>query len=769
MNSIVKAFIITTFIFPGYCLAQQHESYIDSLLDKHYTSSAGKKVYIQTDKYLYKTGEKIWITGLVLDRRTHRKVAGRDTVQISLEHRTNNELISTGIFALDGQVKGGIKLPEDLEDGRYLFTAKLARKGTEVFQKEVLIKKQVIPSFIVEVIYPAKVYDDGDVVPLQVTARDFYNEPLKSAPFQVSAANGNYTVFELRGKLEKNGIANVNLNLPKNILEDGIKVKVAVQQKQANETVEVYIPVQADPVDLNFYPEGGNLVHGTINRMSFKATDRSGNDFPFEGKVITPEGVELMTINSDKRGEGTFSFKPHANQPLKVIITSPYVVAREFDFPAVNTIGVTMMLAGEEKDSLQFRLLKNLTRSQNFSVAVIHQGKKNYFRQLSMAVGGRFKLPRYYLKPGINQITLFDSVMVPLSEHLFYEPLKRDQSIKVSIDNDKYLLREKINVTIDGPQEELFVTLKAVDEFRMDRAAVNQNIVSYLLVDSELDGQIIFDNEDLESPSIINHRLKYQSSINSWGDIFKTNGLNITYNTFTRNQATLSPYYLPCFRKSVNGMISCSNYDYNNYYAAINSALREKTGKPDEREPAYKEQLRNGVELRKVLYMIKPYQVMNNSIVFLGHQTSLMAQDGALIVIDGARAGTNINTLDNISPFNVDRIEVSTLPVDISKYTALNSVGIVEIYTIKGKKPEPETIDEEEFSAPVYDQDESRKAIKSKTDLRTTLQWIPFKTMKSPEEIAVYHSDLYSKVIGIVEGIDFQGNPFYRTFEYNSR
>ncbi|MBP7506931.1 MAG: carboxypeptidase regulatory-like domain-containing protein [Prolixibacteraceae bacterium] len=93
--------------------------------------------------------------------------------------------------------------------------------------------------------------------------------------------------------------------------------------------------------------------------------------------------------------------------------------------------------------------------------------------------------------------------------------------------------------------------------------------------------------------------------------------------------------------------------------------------------------LQSGNSVLEVIKMTKPFRIESNQIVFYGSNNSFNFQSGALIVIDGQKMGTDINVLNALSPFDVKSINISTNPVDIQKYTGLNSVGVIEIVTKK--------------------------------------------------------------------------------------
>jgi hypothetical protein len=100
-----------------------------------------------------------------------------------------------------------------------------------------------------------------------------------------------------------------------------------------------------------------------------------------------------------------------------------------------------------------------------------------------------------------------------------------------------------------------------------------------------------------------------------------------------------------------------------------------------EKESGTEKLLQSGSSIMEVIKMTKPFKLEGNQIVFFGSSNSLNYQSGALIVIDGQKMGTDVSALNSVSPFDVKSINISTNPVDIQRYTGLNSVGIIEITT----------------------------------------------------------------------------------------
>lgn len=133
---------------------------------------------------------------------------------------------------------------------------------------------------------------------------------------------------------------------------------------------------------------------------------------------------------------------------------------------------------------------------------------------------------------------------------------------------------------------------------------------------------------------------------------------------------------------------------------------------------------------------------MGDHIVFRG-ANSVVAQDGALFVLDGIKLGTNINVLNSINPDDIANIEVFTNPTDIHRYTALNAVGLIEITSKRG-----------------YDEIEDDGKL---TPYNSTLYWNPYVKIfqKGETSVSFKSTKMKTKYRVIIQGIDETGQPVY--------
>lgn len=96
--------------------------------------------------------------------------------------------------------------------------------------------------------------------------------------------------------------------------------------------------------------------------------------------------------------------------------------------------------------------------------------------------------------------------------------------------------------------------------------------------------------------------------------------------------------------------------------------------------------------------------------------------------------GTQADVLNSLSPFDVDKINISLDPIDIQKYTGLNNVGLIEITTKRGNSgvasPQqlpavPEVTYSNGYRVPRDFLTTDALENQSGKDLRTTLYWDP--------------------------------------------
>jgi hypothetical protein len=142
-----------------------------------------------------------------------------------------------------------------------------------------------------------------------------------------------------------------------------------------------------------------------------------------------------------------------------------------------------------------------------------------------------------------------------------------------------------------------------------------------------------------------------------------------------------------------------------------------------------------------ILQQIKPYHIENGKITFAAtNMNSVNNLDGALIVVDGIKMGSDASILGSIPVPDIARITASNNAMDIQKYSAMNNCGVIEVFTKKAK----------EFA----EKEENARKAKS-----STLFWRPdIITDKTGSASLIFDNNLKSEEILIsVHGVTASG------------
>ncbi len=213
-----------------------------------------------------------------------------------------------------------------------------------------------------------------------------------------------------------------------------------------------------------------------------------------------------------------------------------------------------------------------------------------------------------------------------------------------------------------------------------------------------------------------------------------------------------------------------SNYDlYSKIKFDNKSPIKIQEVEPKEEQKNYS----NYLSVIEIVSEIKHFDMSYNKIIFPGFHNSINAQQGALIVIDGVKYGDDASVLDNLSPADVGKINVSTSIVDVQRYSGLYSNGLIEVFTKHGEYiPEPKDNTTKifspfslanEFNTPIYETPSN-----GEEDIRTTIYW---NNSLEPDKDGIikvncYNGDIKAELIGIITGVSSKGTICSASFNY---
>lgn len=255
-----------------------------------------------------------------------------------------------------------------------------------------------------------------------------------------------------------------------------------------------------EEIYLDFMPEGGMLLEGQINTLAFKAADAHGKGVPVEGEILDGKGKLVTLFKTSYKGMGSFSFNP--KKGISYLARTVAYPDFQYRFDDIVKEGIKIEFEEIDGDVMQFRVVTNSSTfiGRTYYFAISHHGDVIFYKKFVPKKDiFPIKVNKDALPVGINRLVLMDEQLVPISERLFFSTNFQINEIKIQADKQSYETRSRVRLRLSdskalGENSWSNLSMVVVDEFAGTNDDPSMNILSWLLINSELKGLI-------ESPS----------------------------------------------------------------------------------------------------------------------------------------------------------------------------------------------------------------------------------------------------------------------------
>jgi hypothetical protein len=249
-------------------------------------------------------------------------------------------------------------------------------------------------------------------------------------------------------------------------------------------------PVAGLGYDVQFFPEGGQLVRGLPGRVAFKIVDRHGNSVAATGAVADASGTTITTFRTLRYGLGSFLLTPAAGggtYTASVRLPGGAVIASKL--PVVAEQGYSLLLTDTSPTQLTVAVQTKLARSAQLLQLLAHTGQQVTAAVEAALVNGQatFQINKQLLRPGITHFTVF-SGRQPVAERLYFRRPTRAQLLAIQGSASATTLGQRSQVSLRvGASQSAALSLAV---YRVDSLAISApaDISSYLLLAADLKG-----------------------------------------------------------------------------------------------------------------------------------------------------------------------------------------------------------------------------------------------------------------------------------------
>ena len=281
--------------------------------------------------------------------------------------------------------------------------------------------------------------------------------------------------------------------------------------------------------DIQFFPEGGNLVNGIPSTIGFKATDQYGKGVNFKGIIIDKNNDTVARFEPYKFGMGHFSFTPDNHNSYKAIIKLNDKTLVE-DLPNIRDNGYTLNVKDGGNNQLQVTVITNLPDGNIFLFAHTRGVIKDVETAVISSGKAVFAIDKSKLGDGISHITIFNSQRQPVCERLYFKRPVNQLFITAGTDAQQYATRRKVSISINTKSSTNAVMANmSLSVYKLDslQHASQQDIQNYLWLSSDLKGNIespdyYFKNTDAAANEALDNLMLTQGwSRFAWADVLQ--------------------------------------------------------------------------------------------------------------------------------------------------------------------------------------------------------------------------------------------------------
>jgi hypothetical protein len=466
-----------------------------------------EKVYLQFDKPYYAVGDDIWFKAYVTIGGKHELSALSGALNVELIDDKDSVKQSIKLPLINGLTWGDFAIPDTLEEGNYrirAYTNYMRNAGEDYFfDKAITILNSTTNKVFTKTTYTYGAQNGKQQVSALINYADINGTPYAKKEVRYTVQLNDKQVSRGKGITDDKGNINISFVDAQSALARSGTIATTIKLDDKR-TIAKNIPVKATSanVDVQFFPESGNIVNGLNSKVAFKATGADGLGADIKGTLTDDQNNTITTFSSRHLGMGLFTFIPQRGRSYKANITFADGSTKGIDLPKTIDKGYVLDIDNSDKDDVNLKISAShemLADSPDDTISVIGQsGGQIYYAASSKASSSNFTatVSKSRFPSGIVQFTLFSSKGEPLNERLVFMQNPDQLKLDVKAAKQIYAPRENVKINLnakDGDSKPVVgsFSVAVVDETKVPvNEADESTILSNLLLTSDLKGYI---------------------------------------------------------------------------------------------------------------------------------------------------------------------------------------------------------------------------------------------------------------------------------------
>ncbi|MCL3781116.1 hypothetical protein EMN47_12070 [Prolixibacteraceae bacterium JC049] len=274
------------------------------------------------------------------------------------------------------------------------------------------------------------------------------------------------------------------------------EILITSNQEKEKQTAEAQ-----KELSLQFFPEGGNLVYGVINRVAFHITNQFGKGEKATVTIFDQTDKRIIKTKTIHNGMGKFVFKPERYKTYYALFSTPEFTSEKVELPK-SEMNYSIFVGRQFSSELDFHICTSPDNVKHQQVSYIIQTRGKLFSSNSISIDSPqtvVRINKNDMPSGISCITIFDENEVAVAERLIYNQIRPELNISVKTNKTNYKNREKVTLEIETKNKAgkpvaatLSMAIVANNIIDTQNRMLNQpsNIQASILLNADLKGHI---------------------------------------------------------------------------------------------------------------------------------------------------------------------------------------------------------------------------------------------------------------------------------------
>jgi TonB-dependent SusC/RagA subfamily outer membrane receptor len=473
-------------------------------IEKYRSEYPQEKVHLHLDKPYYAIGDNIWFKAYVVIAEKNQLSSFSKILYVDLINEKDSVKQSLALPVELGLTWGDFTLSDSLTEGNYRIRAytNWMRNFDEAyyFDKTITIGNSISNKIITQVDYTFSKEAKGQKVIANINYSDTTGTPLSSKEVNYEVVLDSRSILKGKGLTDAKGTLQVSfVNNQPFILKSGrILTNIRLNEK---ETASKSFPVKttSNETDVQFFPEGGDLIDEISSKIAFKAVGSDGLGLAVSGYITDQDQNRLVDFTSEYAGMGSFRIQPSVSNNYTAHILFKDGSEKVVPLPKVKAKGYVLSVDNSDSNLLRLKIFSNEEKEENSELKLVAQSNGQVLfvsknKMTSSAFSATIQKSRF--PTGILQITLFSPNDDPVAERLVFINHSDYLNLNLSTEKPEYQTREKVKLMLDANDKNGKPTLgsfsiSVIDESKMPFEEENETtIISNLLLSSDLKGFI---------------------------------------------------------------------------------------------------------------------------------------------------------------------------------------------------------------------------------------------------------------------------------------